>query len=137
MVAVYVALAAVAATMLEGAPLAPAEKWLFGIATVVAVPGVISAILVFMPRTEAPYASLVFFGEISKLSSGEDFHGRLLATTEEDCIADLAYQVYVNASIATGKHAAVRASALFGALTLLVWLVAIAVSATYPVEPQR
>lgn len=134
LIAVYVALAAVAATLLDGAPLAVQEKWLFAIAGTAAVPGVIAAIVVFMPQIDAPHTSTVYFGGIGAFANAAEYHKAVAVMSEDELVLDLVQQVHVNALIASRKHASVRLSAIFGALTLLLWLVAIAVTAAYPAQ---
>lgn len=77
-----------------------------------------------IPRTRAPTRSLLFFGEIAKLSSSE-FSAAVHRRSDEDLLADLVVQSHKNATLAAAKYWALTCAywAFFGGL--LGWFPAI------------
>lgn len=128
LLATYMAMTAIAATVLSESGSAPARgALLFAFSGVLAGPGVGFALSVFFPRTKANHASLIYFGEIAKLQASAEFVERLQSSDDEVVRLDLANQVHVNAVIAACKHRHVRVSMVFGGISLVLWLVALAV----------
>lgn len=127
LVAAYMALAAIAATILESTTAPVQGKCLFGLAALLAALGLGFAMSVFFPRTHASHTSLIFFGEVAKHSSAGEYVERVDRADTAVVHLDLANQIHVNAVIATCKHRHVRYSMVFGAFSLALWLAAIAV----------
>lgn len=127
LVAAYVALAAIAATILDSHAGPPSVKVLFSIAGLASLPGLIYAMLVFYPRTSSDRSSLIYFAEIKTLG-WPVFRERLDALTQNAVLEDLASQIEVNARIASAKHGHARNSMNCAVIALLVWLVAVSVS---------
>lgn len=129
--AAYVAVAAVAATLLgESQPLM-AEIMLLALAATLSIVGMVFALIVFMPHVEAPHKSLIYFGGIAS-TEVDRFLPAMSELTEEQVLADLLRQVHVNAMIATAKHNSVQTSVRIGAIAILLWLVVITVTTLYP-----
>ena len=131
LVAAYMAIAGIAATILDSADAPGASKCLFAIAGLLMVPGLGCAMAVFFPRTEANHASLIYFGEIRRHDAA-GYMERVQAADAQVVQQDLVNQIHINAVIATCKHRFVRHSMVFGVFSLAVWLAAVAVAAGAP-----
>ncbi|MGN7839470.1 Pycsar system effector family protein [Stenotrophomonas sp. 22385] len=121
MIGAYMALAAIAATLLDSANPPVQAKWLFGIAAAAMLPALCFAVAVFFPRDEAKRSSLLFFGEISGVDL-DKFKERCKATTIDQVKDDLMNQIYINAVIARCKHKYAKISIVWGLVALAVWL---------------
>ena len=132
LIAAYMALVAIAASILVDSPSPPfAAKILFCISGILMIPAFGFALSVFFPRTKANHDSLIFFGEIAKCTAAE-FHERLQALDSQVIELDLANQIHVNAVVADCKHRHARGSIAFGAFSLAAGLIAVAIIASSP-----
>jgi len=76
------------------------------------------------PRLKGPVDSLVYFGEISKVSS-EEFAQKVASSNEASFQDDILKQIHINAKIAEQKHRNIGFSVLWLAIATPVWLLAI------------
>jgi len=127
LVAAFMALAGIAATILDSTTPPLAGKHLFALAALLMVPGLGFAMSVFFPRTEANNTSLIYFREIAKHDSAAEYLKRVEVADASVVHLDLVNQIHVNAVIANCKHRHVRYSMVFGGFSIAVWLAAICV----------
>lgn len=121
MIGAYMALAAIAATLLDSGSPPPQAKLLFLIAGAAMLPALGFAVAVFFPRDSAQRSSLIFFGEIARLDLSQyKDRGRALALSQiQD---DLLNQIHINATIARCKHKYAKISIVWGSAALAVWV---------------
>ncbi|MBK0054711.1 Pycsar system effector family protein [Stenotrophomonas sp. S39] len=125
LIGIYMALTAVAATLLDSAEPSASAKALFILAGLALLPALALAVAVFFPRDSSQRRSSIFFGEIAATDLSKFIEaGRL----QNNAIVadDLLGQIHINAKIATCKHAYAKNSIIFGAVSLALWLGAIA-----------
>jgi len=131
MIGAYMALAAIAATLLDSGNPPLQAKWLFSIAAGAMLPALCFAVAVFFPRDAAKRSSLIFFGEISRVDL-EKFKERCRSTTIDQVKDDLVNQIHINAIIARCKHKYAKTSIIWGSVALAVWLGGVATVARAP-----
>lgn len=125
MIGAYMALAAIAATLLDSAGPPPQAKMLFLIAGAAMIPALGFAVAVFFPRDTAKKSSLIFFGEIAALDL-EQYKERSRLRPANHIKDDLLNQIHINAIIARCKHKYARISIIWGSVALAVWIGGIA-----------
>jgi len=92
-------------------------------------------IAVSFPRLSGPQNSLIFFGEISKLSL-DDYQKNLKKLTQTELDKDFAQQCHRNAEIANTKFKYARNAMLSLYLSVIPWLVSLAyLLAPQPINP--
>jgi hypothetical protein len=74
-----------------------------------------------IPRTKAPAPSLIFFGEIAKLTV-EEFGTAILKRTDDVLLNDLITQTHKNAQLAASKYAVLRVAYAAFFVGLAGWL---------------
>lgn len=121
MIGAYMALAAIAATLLDSGSSPPQSKMLFLIAGAAMLPAFGFAMAVFFPRDSAERSSLIFFGEIASLAF-DQYKSRGNAADSEQIKDDLLSQIHANAVIARSKHNYAKASIVWGTVALSVWV---------------
>lgn len=131
LVAAYMAMVAVAATVLEGSDPIWGEIVLLAMAATLSIIGMAFALMVFMPDVDAPHKSKIFFGGIADRECPA-FLPEMASLADDDLLDDLHKQVHVNARIAKSKHWNLQTSIRVGAIGFLLWLLAISVSMTLP-----
>ena len=125
MIGVYMALAAIAASLLGSANPSAYAKLLFLLAACALLPALSFAVSVFFPRDQAMRRSFIFFGEIAALELSQ-FMTATRKLSKESVSEDLLAQIHINATIATCKHKHAKKSIVFGAVSLALWLAAVA-----------
>jgi len=99
-----------------------------GVACFMLLVALVMAFLVLQPNTKAAKApsphSLVFFGEISKMTCAE-FTDALSTVTDEDLMKDWGRQIHRNAEIACVKHRLLRYAMRATFVALIPWTFAI------------
>lgn len=128
LIGMYLALAAVAVTLLESQQLSDTEKLLLCAATIVSLPSAVFAVLVFFPKTDGPKGSMFYFGGIVE-TGVEGYASQLRDLSDAAALNDISAQIVRNAEIAKHKHEKVACSVRFAALAVLVWIVALATMA--------
>lgn len=123
MIGAYMALAAIAATLLDSASPPATTKLLFVVAGITMIPALACAVAVFFPRIDAPRSSSIYFGEIAQQDATKFIERR---QSKADITQDLLGQIFINAQIATCKHKFAKISILTGAASLAVWIGAVA-----------
>lgn len=121
MIGAYMALAAIAATLLDSGSSPPQSKILFLIAGAAMLPAFGFAVAVFFPRDSAKRSSLIFFGEIGTMGF-EQYKDRGKAANSDQIRDDLLSQIHINAVIARSKHRFAKLSIVWGAVALSVWV---------------
>ena len=125
MIGIYMALAAIAGSLLDSANPTASAKFLFILAALSLLPALAFAVGVFFPRDQAARRSFIFFGEIAALDVHR-FIDTAKSQTKAGLIDDLLGQVHINAKIATSKHSFAKRSIIFGSVSLALWLAAVA-----------
>ncbi|WP_171956257.1 Pycsar system effector family protein [Stenotrophomonas maltophilia] len=125
MIGAYMALAAIAATLLDSASPPATAKLLFIFAAIAMVPALVCAVLVFFPRDASKRRSSIFFREIADLEIDRFMDAARRQTTSQ-VIDDLLGQIHINAGIASTKHDFAKHSIVFGAASLALWVLAVA-----------
>lgn len=125
MIGAYMALAAIAATLLDSANPTAAAKLLFLFAAIAMIPALGCAVTVFFPRDASKRRSSIFFREIEALDI-ERFMDAARRQTASQVIDDLLGQIHINARIAASKHDFAKHSIKFGAVSLAIWIGAVA-----------
>ncbi len=123
MIGAYMALAAIAATLLDSANPPAIAKLLFVVAGFTMIPALACAVAVFFPRVDATRSSCIYFGEIAQQDLAKFLARR---QSKGEVIDDLLAQIFINAKIATCKHKFAKNSILIGAASLAVWIGAVA-----------
>lgn len=121
MIGAYMALAAIAATLLDSGSPPPQTKLLFLIAGTAMIPALGFAVAVFFPRDSAKRSSHIFFGEIAAMET-DQYRDRARILTAGQVKDDLLNQIHINATIARCKHKYAKISIIWGSVALAVWL---------------
>lgn len=125
MIGVYMALAAIAATLLDSASPPASAKFLFLLAAMTLLPALACAVAVFFPRDASQRRSSIFFGEIAALEM-DRFMDAARRQNADLVVEDLLGQIHINAKIALSKHSFAKISIIFGAASLAIWIAAVA-----------
>lgn len=79
-----------------------------------------------LPRMDGPERSVLFFGRIAQLDRA-NYSAKFRQVSDEELLDDLTSQIHRNAEIAASKFLWVRRSMLWSFLSVIPWILAIAI----------